>query len=55
MSQRRDWEDIECRQIFRLCVLQISVLNPAVHGKPPFAFAQALGPGTERCGLVSTL
>jgi len=33
MSQRRDWEDTECRQIFRLCVLQISVLNPAVHGK----------------------
>ena len=37
MSQRRGWEDTECRQIFRLCVLQISVLNPAVHGElqPP--------------------
>ena len=32
-SQRRDWEDTECRRIFRLCVLAISVPNPAVQGE----------------------
>ena len=31
--QRRDWEDAEFRQIFQLCVLQISVLILRVMGR----------------------